>query len=309
VINEFMPTTPAQESSTTASAGFSRRRRVRSLIVLALVCSAAAFGIFSEPRSSVLSTEVQARSLWSGVHSAAGSASPVQDFSRFSHANSAHARLRCSACHRREGNSAKALWLGHRPCSSCHSQKFATLKDQICTICHATAEPKNSETKSLSALKSFGVRFDHAGHANVGCATCHKPAKRGVALSIPAGASAHTTCFKCHSHGAAAGGRDLSSCDVCHGPGPRARTAMSARAYKLNFSHGEHGLRDRLNCNDCHRMKSGVRPSQMTRPLPAMHRAPPQSQSCASCHNDKRVFGGDDFSDCKRCHQSPTFRF
>jgi hypothetical protein len=28
-----------------------------------------------------------------------------------------------------------------------------------------------------------------------------------------------------------------------------------------------------------------------------------------SCHNDKRAFGGDDFSDCKRCHQGPTFRF
>lgn len=303
-----MPTTPAPRPSSAASPGLSRARRVRSLVVVALVGAAAAFGSINKPQTSVLSTEAQAQGVASGIHSAAGPTS-IEDFSRFSHASSAHARLRCSACHRREGNAPKTLWLGHRPCSSCHSQKFATLKDPICTVCHATSEPRSSETKSFTSLKSFGVKFDHAGHANVGCATCHKSANRGVALSIPSGAGAHATCFKCHDPGTAATNQDLSSCDVCHGPGRGARTPMSARAYKLNFSHAEHGLRAKLNCNDCHRVRSGVRPGQMSRPFPAMHRAPAQTQSCASCHNDKRVFGGDDFSDCKRCHQGPTFRF
>jgi c(7)-type cytochrome triheme protein len=304
----LMPITPTQEPHSAASQGLPRRRRVRSLIALALGSVATAFALMNDPQSSAISIEAQAHPLWSDVHSSPGRPTSVQDFSRFSHANSAHARLRCSACHRRDGNSAKSLWLGHRPCSSCHSQKFATLKDQICTVCHTTAEPKTSETKSFAGLKSFNSRFDHAGHASVGCATCHRPANRGVALSIPSGAGAHTTCFKCHAPGTSAGGRDLSSCDVCHQAGRSARTSISARAYKLNFSHSEHGLRNKLNCNDCHRVRLGIR-SQMTRPLPAMHKAPRQSQSCASCHNDKRVFGGDDFSDCKRCHQGETFRF
>ena len=304
-----MPETPAQESPWAVSQGLPRKRRSLSLLVLALVCVGVGLGLIREPKSAVFSPDAQAHTLWAGAHSMAETPYSVEDFSRFSHSSSAHARLRCSACHRREDNSPESLWLGHRPCSSCHSQKFASLKDQLCTVCHATAEPKSPEIKTPAGLKSFSVGFDHTRHENVGCGTCHKPASRGVALSIPSGPGAHTTCFQCHSSGASAQGRDLSACDVCHTAGSHARATILAKAYRLNFSHAEHGGRNKLSCNDCHRPRSGVRSSQMTRPLPAMHRAAAQTQSCASCHNDKRAFGGDNFSDCKRCHQGPTFRF
>jgi len=304
-----MPQTTAQEQSSAVVTVPSRKRRLLSLLVLALACAGFGLGLIGAPKSAVFSTDVQANTLWTGDPSIAKPPSSGEDSSRFSHAGSAHNRLRCSACHRREENSSRSLWLGHRPCSSCHSQKFASLKDPICTTCHATAEPRSAEIKSFAGLKSFSAGFDHSRHANVGCGTCHKPASRGIALSIPGGAGAHTTCFQCHSSGASAQGRDLASCDVCHSAGRHARATILAKAYKLNFSHAVHGAGNKLNCNDCHRVRSGGPSSQMTRPLPAMHRATSLTQSCASCHNDKRAFGGDDFSDCKRCHQGPTFRF
>ena len=304
-----MPETHAQESFSAASAALPAGRRLLSTLILALASVAVGFGLIREPLSAVASPDPESNTLSAGVNSSAESRSTA-DFSRFSHASSAHGRLRCSACHRREDNSAGTIWLGHRPCSSCHSQKFASLKDQICSICHATTEPKSAETRSFAGLKSFSARFDHARHANVGCDTCHNPSNRGVALSIPGGPGAHATCFKCHSSGAAGNARDLSSCDVCHTAGRHARATILAKAYKLNFSHAEHAARGKLNCNDCHRVvSSGVSSSQMTRPLAAMHRASAQTSSCASCHNDKRAFGGGDFSDCKRCHKGPTFRF
>ena len=299
---------PAQESSSSSSRGLPPRRRLPSLIIVVLAFTAVGLGIIREPRPPLDSSDAEAHSLFTGVRSAEPAAS-VQDFSRFSHTSSAHTRLACSSCHRRDGNPAKAIWLGHRPCSSCHSQKFASLKDQICTVCHATAEPKGPEIKSFAGLKSFSARFDHARHANAGCATCHRPASRGVALSIPGGPAAHTTCFQCHSSGVSAGGRDLASCDTCHTSGRHERSSIFAKAYKLNFSHAVHSARNKLNCNDCHRTKTGAPSGEMSRPLPAMHRASAVTQSCATCHNDKRAFGGDDFSDCKKCHQGPTFRF
>ena len=304
-----MPPTASQERSSAISTGSSRKRRLLSLLVLALACAGVALGLISGPESAVFSTDVHAKTNWTGGHSMAEPLSSGEESSRFSHSSSAHTRLRCSACHRREENSPKSLWLGHRPCSSCHSQKFASLKDPICTTCHTTAEPRSAEIKSFAGSKSFSAGFDHTRHANVGCGTCHKPASRGVALSIPGGPGAHSTCFQCHSSGASAQSRDLSSCNVCHSPGRHARATILAKAYKLNFSHAEHGGRNKLNCNDCHRVRSGAGSSQMTRPQPAMHRAASSTQSCATCHNDKRAFGGDDFSDCKRCHQGPTFRF
>ncbi|MEK6302397.1 MAG: cytochrome c3 family protein [Acidobacteriota bacterium] len=184
------------------------------------------------------------------------------------------------------------------------------MKGPICTVCHTNAEPKGPELKSFSGLRSFNVKFSHARHANAGCATCHKPINRSVALSIPAGKSAHSTCNQCHGLGAQKAGRDLSSCDVCHERGRYQRPPAFGKAYKIKFSHAEHSPRQKLSCSDCHRAKGGAAPrGQMTEPVPAMHRASEGAMSCMSCHNNKRAFGGDDFSDCKRCHQGSTFRF
>lgn len=236
------------------------------------------------------------------------------DFSKFLHSSQNHARLPCLLCHRREGTTARPSLPGangHLPCAGCHAQQFANNESPICTICHT--DPKSGAVKSFPSLKSFRANFDHARHVkmgNVSCATCHKPMRSGVALSIPAGFNAHTTCYTCHQPRARAAGRDISSCGTCHKLGPYSRTPTGSRAFAMNFSHAKHAAREGLKCVDCHGVRAGQpQRRQVTSPQPANHHASAGSMSCMTCHNGKRAFGGDDFSACKRCHAGNTWRF
>ena len=233
------------------------------------------------------------------------------NFSVFSHNQAMHARLPCLLCHRRETNAPQLKRPGHTPCAGCHTQQFADSGNPICTICHT--DTQSGAVKAFPPLRSFGVKFDHAQHARgmrVGCANCHRPQRRGVALSIPAGLGAHATCFQCHTPRAQSNGRDISSCGTCHAPGRLVRTPETARAYRVNFSHAEHGAGRGLNCAVCHSVRAGAgQGRQVTAPTPLMHHASARSQSCATCHNDKRAFGIENFVNCKRCHEGTTFRF
>ena len=251
------------------------------------------------------------------VSSAAGEpvgAEPQTDFSRFTHANPQHARLPCLLCHQRGDNSPRPVRsAGHTPCSGCHTQQFADASNLICTICHAN--PPSPALKPFPRLRSFNLTFDHAKHARGGarpansCVACHLPEGRGVALSIPAGFDAHTTCFRCHTPNAQSGGQDIASCNTCHRLGGYRRTPESAPAFRVNFSHAEH-TRKGLNCAECHTLRAGAgQGRQVTAPQPLMHHANARAQSCMTCHNDRRAFGGDDFSDCKRCHEGNAWRF
>lgn len=230
---------------------------------------------------------------------------PNLDFSKFNHRSAEHARFPCAFCHERKDNSATPKLPGHLSCSSCHTAQFADRQNAICTICHKDAE--TGTVKSFPALKSFNVRFDHAKHLRqTSCATCHKPLRGGVALSIPAGFNAHNSCFQCHSPGAKSGETEIDSCNTCHQPGRFGGSiSTQAKAYSITpFSHAEH----RFDCNSCHKVKAGApRGRQLTAPLAAMHFAPKNTQSCATCHNNKRAFGGDDTNDCKRCHQGENY--
>ena len=111
------------------------------------------------------------------------------DYSKFLHSSPNHARMPCLLCHRRENNSARPALPGsasHTPCIGCHAQQFANKESPICTICHT--DVKSGAVKSFPPMKSFRVNFDHARHLDMGsvtCATCHKPARGGVAFSIP----------------------------------------------------------------------------------------------------------------------------
>ena len=119
------------------------------------------------------------------------------DYSKFLHSNANHSRLPCLLCHRRESNAAiptRPGNSGHLPCAGCHAQQFAQSDGPICTICHTDA--KSGALKPFPRLRSFNMKFDHARHLNMGsvaCATCHRPARGGVALSIPSGFNAHST--------------------------------------------------------------------------------------------------------------------
>lgn len=231
------------------------------------------------------------------------------DFSKFKHDNPNHSRLPCLLCHRRETNEPRPVRPGaadHAPCAGCHAKEFANSGHQICTICHTDAQA--GTVKPFPRLSSFGTRFDHARHQSVGgfnCASCHRPLRGGVALSIPSGFNAHTNCFACHSPRAQSNGRDISSCGTCHQLGRTAGASTSARAFRVGFSHAKHDRSEGLSCNECHRVQTG----RVSSPQPLHHHAGPRALSCMSCHNGKRAFGGDDFSVCKRCHTGTRWQF
>lgn len=233
---------------------------------------------------------------------------PNADFSKFDHENPNHSRFPCALCHERKDNSAMPKLAGHMPCAGCHTEQFADNKNAICTICHTNAE--TGDVKKFPALKSFNAKFDHAKHAPLaGCATCHKPSSGGVAMSIPASFNAHNSCFECHAPEAKSGEKDIASCGTCHEPGNfGGRISERSRVYETTpFSHASH----KLDCASCHAIKAGAaRGNQVATAMVAkMHFAPKNAQSCATCHNNKRAFGGDDFQDCKRCHTGSGFKF
>ena len=230
------------------------------------------------------------------------------NYSQFKHDERNHARLPCLLCHRRENNSPQPTLPGkasHTPCTGCHEKQFANPAGEICLICHTDAQSGN--VKSFPPLRNFNVKFDHARHTSVGagCATCHRPNRRGQGFSIPARINAHVTCFSCHTSTAKVNERDLSSCSTCHTPGRFTRTSDRVAAFRVGFNHSQHNRDEGLSCNDCHR----VRAEDVTAPQPLNHHAGPRSFSCLSCHNGKRAFGGDDFSACKRCHKGSAWRF
>ena len=231
------------------------------------------------------------------------------DYSQFKHDNRDHARLPCLLCHRRENNSAQPTLPGkasHAPCTGCHTQQFSNPASGICSICHTDAQ--SGKIKSFPPLRSFNVLFDHAKHAGAACATCHRSNRRGVGLSIPARLNAHVTCFSCHTPGAKANGRDISSCSTCHQLGRLSRVSEQAAAFRVGFSHANHDSSEKLACANCHNIRPG-RSREVSSPLPLNHHAPSRASSCATCHNGQRAFGGDDFSACKRCHKGSAWHF
>jgi c(7)-type cytochrome triheme protein len=287
-----------------------RGRRMLSILVLVTGCVGSIFILLLNSNAASLSSEVASESLPEGTNSVE-TENARGDFSVFPHTEPGHARLPCLLCHRLENNSPRPVLPGHTPCTGCHAQQFAKSSGPICTICHTDAG--SGAVKSFPTLKSFNVVFDHARHTTglrVGCAVCHKPARRGVALSIPARQGAHSTCFQCHTPGARSGEGDISSCNTCHHIGGFARTPESSQAYRVHFSHAKHGAGARLNCNSCHQVRAGApQRRQVTAPVPQEHKRNLRAQSCMTCHDGKRAFGGYDFSSCQRCHTGGTFRF
>lgn len=234
------------------------------------------------------------------------SETPEQNYARFRHDVAQHNRLPCLVCHVRSDKSPTPKMPGHIPCSSCHTQQFAEGNtNPICSICHTA-----TGVKPFPPLRSFNAVFDHGRHVRqTNCATCHKPTSRGVALSIPSRLSAHTTCFQCHGPQTMIGGKNIGTCSTCHQPGRLVRTPTTARAFNVNFSHGEHALKG-IGCAECHTVRAGMRRgAQVTAPTAAMHFARSGVKTCASCHNDRRAFGDDNFTNCRKCHEGRTFKF
>lgn len=289
-----------------------RARRFAQLWALLVVCLVCSLTLALGSRAAVSSRTAGDAAERADFDHEAQQQQPARDFSKFSHTDPQHSRLPCLLCHRRETNAAVPVRsLGHSPCIGCHAQQFNEPQSNICTICHASTGTSSPTVKPFPGLRSFNVRFDHATHARANCATCHKPAGRGaVALSIPASLGAHATCFQCHTPNAQAGGRDISSCDACHQIGGFARTPAWSRAYASTpFNHAAHA-RKGLSCAECHTVRAGAAQSrQVSAPSPLQHHATAGTRSCATCHDDRRAFGGDDFTDCARCHRGNVWHF
>ncbi len=236
-------------------------------------------------------------------------ATMAADYSSFTHSNPMHVRLPCLLCHTRDDNSPMPKLSGHLPCSGCHVQQFADKNNQICSICHTNIS--TGTMKPFPPLRGFNAMFDHRKHLQqTNCATCHRPSQNGVAFSIPSGSTAHNTCFQCHAPDTQVNGKNIGSCSVCHQPGEPPKTSEWAKAFTYNFSHVEHKGRGNLNCTSCHTVQAGAsRGNQVTGPVTAMHFAPARSQSCGGCHNSKRAFGIENFTNCKRCHEGKNFKF
>ncbi len=291
-----------------------RARRWFSLALLTAGCAFFVFAAWPGARADASPNTLALNFVRAGFVPAA--TAQGGGFTNFSHTLPAHSGVACASCHQRAGNSPQPSLPGHKSCTSCHFQQFVTAGQPICTICHTNVESSNPPVKGFPSLKSFNVRFDHAQHTTgggrpeQGCAACHTSARRGVALTIPAGLAAHQNCYQCHTPGAQSGGRDISSCGACHAPGGYRRTPADSRAFRVSFSHATHGPRQGLSCAECHGVRAGAPQSrQVTSPRPTQHFASGRAQSCMTCHNNRRAFGGDDFADCKRCHKGPTFRF
>lgn len=281
---------------------------VLSIVIVCLACLVV--GLSLQSSSATAATEGEFSLLTANTNET--QAQPG-DYSRFIHGSPHHARLPCLLCHRRETNAARPAMpgSGHLPCAGCHTQQFAQTDNPMCGICHT--DPRSGALKAFPRMRSFRVNFDHSRHmrmAGISCATCHRPIRAGVALSIPAGFSAHTTCYRCHTPRARSGGRDISSCGTCHTLGRYSRTPVSRRAFSMSFSHRNHSAGQKLNCNHCHTLRPGQpQRRQVTSPEASQHRASGRTQSCITCHNGARAFGGDDFSVCTRCHTGKTWQF
>jgi c(7)-type cytochrome triheme protein len=240
------------------------------------------------------------------------------DYSKFLHTSQRHASAGCSSCHRRNDNSARPSFPGHKDCTSCHLSQFTTPNVPMCSICHTSVNGNNPPLKAFpdKFKESFNMKFDHAQHMTGaarpknGCTSCHaSPLRRGAALAIPANLSAHDQCYSCHTPNAQANGRDLASCGVCHDQKAYGRTSSDAAAFRLAFSHAQHSGRQRLGCSDCHNFTAGLpQKRQVSSPRALLH-FPTGNNTCASCHNGRRAFGGDfDFKNCHRCHAGQSFR-
>ena len=242
----------------------------------------------------------------------------AQDYSKFLHSSSKHAAIACKDCHHRNDNSARPIFPSHKDCTGCHLTQFTTPVLSMCSICHQSVNGNDPPRKAFpdTFKESFNVKFDHAQHMigaarpKSGCASCHSSSlRRGVALSIPAGLSAHNGCYSCHTPNAQANGRDIASCGVCHDRKSFSRTSTDAAAFHFAFSHAQHSARQRLGCSDCHNYIAGLPQKRQVSSSRPLEHFPTGNNTCASCHNGRRSFGGDlDFKNCGRCHTGSSFR-
>jgi c(7)-type cytochrome triheme protein len=274
--------------------GCRRRRRAQELVVIAFVCLTLVGFLFScggqteekketETPLPPLPENIVATDLMENV-----------DFSKFKHDSPRHGTVPCLLCHQQNEESVPPKFSSHASCIGCHAPQFKDNSHPICVICHT--EPNSEKLKPFPPMTSFKANFNHTAHfKETNCATCHQT-ESGGGITVPTRGAAHATCFQCHTSDKIVGEKNIGSCVTCHEPGAANRVVDSTKNVGFNFDHARHAG---VSCASCHDPQGAG--NQMSAIAVSMHAGAPNS--CATCHNEKRAFGANDFSDCRKCHQ------
>jgi len=226
-------------------------------------------------------------------------------FETFDHKIPEHKEFECASCHRREGRSLNMEFPAHDSCIGCHLSQFVDpeLKEKdkaMCAICH-TPTPPDTLKFPTRFKEGFNMKFDHGDHDNgaglppEGCAACHR--STGAGKTIPIGFQAHNNCYSCHTADAEIG----SSCSTCHAIAPYRRTLPSQYNFRYIFRHDDHSG---SSCNACHNVNPGAPQGRQVSSIEIKQHF--SSGNCASCHNGRTAFPGNDqfaVQTCARCHK------
>jgi hypothetical protein len=232
---------------------------------------------------------------------------PDRDPARFDHAlagwplDGRHRAIKCADCHKSAFRTGPAAGLSPQPASA----PGWTGLEQTCTSCHRDVHHASLGQKCASCHNtehwSPAPAFDHAKsdypltgkHADVRCASCHKPAAGDtVPVFKPV---AHRECSACHSdphHG-----RFQGACSDCH---------VTTGFNVIDRGHFDHdrtrfplrGLHASVTCAKCHDA-TGVKGKN------------PPFATCTACHADPHA-GGATLAgaavDCDACHSVDGFK-
>ena len=279
----------------------SPRNIIKALLVLTAAIVFVASCMQQQPRLAVTITSSEPPPL---------NTADISDkkFETFDHKIPKHKEFECASCHRREGRSVNMEFPAHDSCIGCHlnqfvDQELADKSKTMCSICHTAAPPAmiNFPTKFK---EGFNMKFDHGDHDSgagkpaEGCASCHRSA--GSGKTIPIGFEAHNNCYSCHTAESTIG----SSCSTCHAIAPYRRTLPSQYNFRYIFRHDDHGPAQGVSCNECHNVNAGAPQGRQISSIAIKQHF--SSSNCASCHNGRRAFPGNNMfavQTCARCHK------
>lgn len=221
-----------------------------------------------------------------------------------------HVQVACAACH---GPTGRRTNPGFATCAECHTdshQGTATLagKPVDCATCH---DVRGFAPAILTVARHAESRYPLEGrHAEVACASCHRPQKDG-ALERPG----FDACTSCHvdPHGSQLSRLDgTPTCEDCHVLAGWNRSSFSA-AQHADAGLPLEGRHAEIDCAACHGAASpAVQPirADTIGVGAAGIRFQLASATCASCHADPHVTDSNwvQLPECSACHSATSFR-
>ena len=234
----------------------------------------------------------------------------AQDYSKFLHSSQKHASLSCNDCHRRADNSARPSFPGHKACTGCHLGQFTTPNIPMCSICHQNVNGSDPPRKAFPDRfnENFNVKFDHAQHMTGaarprnGCVSCHSgsvAARRGACrFRSECRLTTTVTVATPRTRKPTVATWRVAACATIRSltRGLRRTQSPSAMLFVTMIT----ATRQRLNCSDCHSYTRGLPQKRQVSSTRAQEHFPTGHNTCATCHNGQRSFGGDlDFKGCR----------